>query len=205
MAVAPEAGQVVRDPKAFGPALAAYARDAAPFRDHLIRTGFKLRLVLFGQSPIPEVLLGREGWLYFTQESALDDYLKAIPLDANGIATMVRIQTERKNWLTARGIAYVVVLSPDKATIYPEYMPPGIVPLGTVSRLDQIIGPLRQAGVDVLDLREPLARAKAEHPAYFKTDTHWNSWGAFRAAAALVAAVDGRGARLAPWPTTATP
>jgi hypothetical protein len=33
--------------------------------------------------------------------------------------------------------------------------------------------------VKVLDLRGPLFQAKREHPVYWKTDSHWNSYGAY--------------------------
>lgn len=189
LAAPPPLAQAWREPTAYGPALAAACRDGAPFRDHLIRAGFRLQLAAFDQSPIPSVLLGREGWLYFTQESALDDALNAIPLDKPAIDTMVRVQKERADWLARQGKTYLVVFAPNKATIYPEYLPDGFAPLGPVSRLDQVVGPLREAGVHVLDLRGPLARAKAERRAYLKTDTHWNRFGAFAGASALVAAL----------------
>lgn len=194
----PETAQLWTDPAAYGPALAAYVRDAAPFRDHLIRAGFRLRLALLQESPMSSVVWGRDGWLFFTQESALDDYLRAIPLDANDIRDMVRIQKERRDWLAARGIVYVVVFAPNKATAYPEYMPAGLTPIGKFSRLDQIVGPLREAGVTVLDLRDPLAQAKAVRRAYLKTDTHWNGWGAFRASAALIGLLRDRLPALSP-------
>jgi hypothetical protein len=192
MAETPPLSRAVADPTAYGPALAAYCRDAAPFRDHLIRAGFRGRLAFFGQSPVPSVLVGRRGWLYFTQESALDDYLNAIPLTDEAIDIMVRVQVERRDWLAARGTAFLVVLAPNKASVYPEHMPKGLHPLGTVSRVDQLVGPLRRAGVAVLDLREPLRRAKAAHRAYLKTDTHWNKWGAFQGSAAIVDALGRR-------------
>ena len=198
LAPAPALSALWRDPAGFGPALAAHARDAAPFRDHLIRAGFRLRLALLGQSPAPSVLWGREGWLYFTQESALDDALNAIPLDAGDIATMVRTQVERQNWLAAQGIAYLVVVAPNKATVYPEFLPAGLRPLGPRSRLDQVLPALRQAGVAVLDLRQTLAQAKTEHRAYLKTDTHWNRFGAYRAASAVVASLREKLPGLAP-------
>lgn len=192
LAAPPPLALAWRDPTAYGPALAAACRDGAPFRDHLIRAGFGLQLAAFGQSPIPAVLLGREGWLYFTQESALDDALNAIPLDQAAIDTMVRVQKERAAWLARQGKTYLVVFAPNKASVYPEYLPEGFAPIGPVSRLDQVLGPLREAGVAVLDLRQPLTAAKAERRDYLKTDTHWNRFGAFTGASALVAALRGR-------------
>jgi hypothetical protein len=189
LAPAPAFSQLLGDPVGYGPALAAYVRDGVPFRDHLIRANSRLRLALFQESPVPGVLVGRDGWLYYTLESALDDYLRAIPLTEEAIEAMVRIQVERRDWLARRGAAYLVVFAPNKESVYPEFMPRGLRPLGPVSRLDQLVPRLRRAGIAVADLREPLAAAKAERLAYQKTDTHWNGWGALGGAAAIVEAV----------------
>ncbi|MHC1713880.1 MAG: hypothetical protein AB9872_17200 [Solidesulfovibrio sp.] len=176
-------------PKGYGTALAAYVRDAVPFRDHLIRANSRLRLALFGESPIPGVLVGREGWLFYNLESALDDFLNVVPLSEQAIQDMVRVQVERRDWLAARGMAYLVVFAPNKDRVYPEFMPKGLVPLHPLSRLEQLEPRLREAGISVLDLRESLLAAKAERQAFQKTDTHWNGWGAFRGAAAIIDAV----------------
>jgi hypothetical protein len=185
----PEPGRLWRDPAGYGPALAAAGRDAAPFRDHLIRANSRLRLAVFGESPVPGVIVGREGWLYYNLEAALDDALNVVPLTEAQIEAMVRVQVERRDWLARRGAAYVVVFAPNKERVYPEFLPGGLHPLRPVSRLGQLAPRLRRAGVAVLDLREDLVAAKAAHRAYMKTDTHWNAWGAFAGAAALVDAV----------------
>jgi alginate O-acetyltransferase complex protein AlgJ len=173
-------------PTGYGPALAAYIRDAAPFRDHLIRANSRLRLALFNESPVPGVIVGRDGWLFYNLESALDDYLNTMPLTEQALSDMVRIQVERRDWLAARGMTYLIVFPPNKERVYPEFMPKGLVPVHPLSRLGQLLPRLREAGISVLDLREPLLAAKAERQAFQKTDTHWNGWGAFRSAAALI-------------------
>ena len=33
--------------------------------------------------------------------------------------------------------------------------------------------------VELLDLRDALTRAKARHPVYYSTDSHWNDYGAY--------------------------
>uniref|UniRef100_I2Q696 AlgX/AlgJ SGNH hydrolase-like domain-containing protein n=1 Tax=Desulfovibrio sp. U5L TaxID=596152 RepID=I2Q696_9BACT len=177
------------DPAGYGPALAGAVRDGLPFRDHLIRANSRLRLALFRESPVPGVLVGRHGWLFYTNEWALDDFLNVLPLSEKDLAAMVRIQVERRDWLAARGIGYLVVFAPNKASVYPEEMPEGMAPLSPASRLDRLVPRLREAGVAVVDLRGALAEAKATRRAYQKTDTHWNGWGAFRGAAAILGAV----------------
>lgn len=189
LAALPPLSLAWRDPAGYGPALAGAVRDAVPFRDHLIRANSRLRLALFRESPVPGVLVGRDGWLFYTLEWALDDFLNVIPLSEKDLAAMVRIQVERRDWLADRGIGYLVVFAPNKSSVYPEEMPAGIAPLRPASRLDQLVPRLRGAGVAVVDLRDVLVAAKAAGRTYQKTDTHWNGWGAFVGAAAVVEAV----------------
>ncbi|WP_075355566.1 hypothetical protein [Desulfovibrio sp. DV] len=186
LAALPPLSLAATEPAGYGPALAAHVRDAAPFRDHLIRANSRLRLALFGESPVPGVIVGREGWLYYNLEQALEDYLNTVPLSERDMAEMVRVQTERRDWLQARGIAYCIVFAPNKERVYPDFLPPGIAPLHPVSRLGQIVPRLRQAGLEVIDLREPLTRARETQRTFMQTDTHWNGFGGLVGASSLV-------------------
>lgn len=187
-----------RTPTRYGPALAAWARDGAPFRDALILANNRWRLALFGESPVAGAIVGRDGWLYYNLEGALEDYLNVAPLSEDDLAEMVRVQTARRDWLAARGIDYCIVFAPNKERVYPEFLPSGLHPLGARTRLEQIVPRLRQAGITVLDLQEPLTAAKASHRTYMRTDTHWNRFGGFIGAAALVAALRPRHPNLPP-------
>ncbi|HEV2188826.1 MAG TPA: cell division protein FtsQ, partial [Stellaceae bacterium] len=62
------------------------------------------------------------------------------------------------------------------------------------SRLDDFETQLRQAGISVVDLLQPMSAAGGE--VYYRTDTHWNERGAKAAADAIAAAL--RQAGLAP-------
>lgn len=180
----------------YGAALAAHVRDGAPFRDHLIRANNRWRVALFGESPVAGAIIGRDGWLYYNLEAALEDFLNVMPLSESDLAAMVRVQTERRDWLAARGIDYLVVIAPNKERVYPEFMPPGLHPRQPVSRLAQVLPRLREAGIMVLDLHDPLTAAKAAHRTYMKTDTHWNRFGGLVGASALVEALRPRHANL---------
>ena len=85
----------------------------------------------------------------------------------------------RHRWCEERGIRYVVVVCPDKHSIYPEYLddvhqrhpPPKPLPL--------LFSKLSGTNVRVVDLTPPLLAAKPvnEEPLYFRLDTHWNPHG----------------------------
>ncbi|QLA19433.1 alginate O-acetyltransferase AlgX-related protein [Desulfolutivibrio sulfoxidireducens] len=164
---------------------AAFA-DRFPLRQTLIRAGNRLRLAVFGESPVSGVIVGRQGWLYYSLENALNDHLNVMNLPPILQDDMVRTLVERRDRLAARGIAFYVLVPPDKHTVYPEFLPPYVRVLRPRSRLDILKERLADAGIAILDVRDELARAKTVRRAYWKTDTHWNDWGAFTAAKKLI-------------------
>jgi len=92
----------------------------------------------------------------------------------------------RRDWLQRRGIRYLVVIPPDKHTIYPEYLPAG-VKYESAPKLDQFITYMTSnASVPILDLRGALTEAKQRRRVYLLTDSHWNQYGAFVACNEIV-------------------
>jgi hypothetical protein len=160
----------------------------------------------FGVSPARNVMIGRGGWLYFKGEegTSLDrDYrgLGAFP-DAD-IARIVHELDRRARFLAAHGIAYLVTVAPDKATIYPEYLPSWVARSHAPSPLDRLADALRaDDSVRFVDLRAPLRAAKAKERVYYMTDSHWNYLGARVAYDELMHAL---AQALAPTPVTPAP
>jgi hypothetical protein len=87
----------------------------------------------------------------------------------------------------------VVVIAPDKSTIYPEYMPDQIKVIGSKSRLDQFVDYMHEYGqTPVIDLRPDLLEASKTEQVYYKTDTHWNLLGAHIAYAKIMSTLSQR-------------
>ena len=86
----------------------------------------------------------------------------------------------RREWLAARGIAYVVVVVPEKFTIYPEHLPRvGRAIAASLRRTTACATRSQRDGrVHFVDLRAPLRDAKARERVYYLTDSHWNFNGA---------------------------
>ncbi len=155
------------------------------FQDHyvlrreLIRAHGALMLRGVGVSPSTTVLLGREGWWYYTDDGAMDDIVSAEPMSAAAIERWAVTLDDNRAWLAARGIPYVFVLAPDKHAVYPEFLPSSVRPLGPW-RGDQFVREMRaRTHVDVLHLKDGLVALKARERVYHRTDTHWNARGAF--------------------------
>lgn len=132
-----------------------------------------------GNSTGSSVLVGRDGWLFYTGEHIIDDYRCTDPLTVAELDRWRRVLQERQRWLADRGIHYVVFVAPNKHTIYDEYLPRAVNRVGTQSRLDQLIETLDSSGVEFVDIRPGLLEGKATHRTYHKTDTHWNDFGAY--------------------------
>jgi hypothetical protein len=87
----------------------------------------------------------------------------------------------QKAYLARKGIRYVFVISPDKWSVYPEFLPKGFTNNGRKTNVDLLVEYLKiNARVDIIDLRKVLFDLKRpDQPLFYKNDTHWNALGAY--------------------------
>ncbi len=174
---------------AFPAQFEAYFNDHFGFRERLIHWLNFTKVVGLGVSPSPKVILGSNGWLFYG-DIELPYYRALVPLTFQELEQWRRLFETRRDWLAVRGIPYLVVIPPNKSTIYPEHMPPSYNQVHARSRLDQLMDYLRvHTDLKVLDLRQPLLAAKNTERVYYRTDTHWNWHGGYVGYAAIVAAL----------------
>ncbi|HET9046508.1 MAG TPA: hypothetical protein VFO33_06095, partial [Casimicrobiaceae bacterium] len=151
-------------------------------RDGLLRFHHRAMVDIFGVSPAANVMIGRDGWLYFLGEDgkSLDrHYRGTLPLSDTEIAAGVAEFKRRQQYLASLGIPYVVAIVPDKFTIYPEGLPEWVAAAHAPTPLARLVAALRADGaVRIVDLRAPLLEAKKRAQIYYKTDSHWNMLGA---------------------------
>jgi hypothetical protein len=166
--------------EAFPRRFEAYFNDHFKLRETLIRSHNRLKIKLLKESPQRDVLMGRDGWLFFARNHVLEDFLALEPFSQEELNERKRLLEAKRDWLASQGIAYLFVVAPNKQSIYPEYMPEGYTRSQGVSRLDQLIDYLRaKSDIAVVDLRTDLRVAKSNGAVYFSTDTHWNPEGSF--------------------------
>ena len=156
-------------------ALAALpGRFEAYFNDHF---GFRKRLIYWlavvkvqglGVTSTPGVTLGSNGWLYLASDAAVLSYRAARPFTPAQLeAVPADSSRRRRDWLAARGIPYLMVIPPNKDTIYPEFMPAAYNKVNPRSRLDQLVDYMKDhSSVSILDIREDLRRAKQVERVY---------------------------------------
>ena len=147
-------------------------------RSTLVKWYGEIRLFWLGQSPSPSVLKGSNGWFFYADDKAIEDYIADDPLTPEALANWRAALTRARRWLTAQRVAYVFLLVPDKHAMYPEEMPSNVQRIGQMSRLDQFYGSTQDTGF-IVDLRPALIAQRDRERIYQKTDTHWNERGAF--------------------------
>jgi alginate O-acetyltransferase complex protein AlgJ len=148
-------------------------------RSQLITAVANLRVEI-GDRVFPKVIVGDVGWLVYTAENDMDGYQHADPFTSQEMTRIQQSLDRLSERYAEQGIILIVVVPPNKNTIYPERVPGEIPVLGPVSSLDQLISFLDQHGkTQLLDLRSALLEAREEREIYYATDTHWNDHGAF--------------------------
>jgi len=148
-------------------------------RDTLINTFQSIRLGI-GDRVFEKSIRADNNWLIYTGEISIQDYQNTIPLNESQLETINTNLQTLDDFLQSKGISLLVVIPPNKNTIYPEHMPDEIPVIGEISRLDQVINYQKgHNGVEILDLRQPLWNAKKLQQVYYSTDTHWNLYGAY--------------------------
>jgi len=149
------------------------------------------RFTLLQESPIPDrILVGKDDFLFYCNEpdgNLIVDYQGYIQLSQEELETIYVFLNSFYEWLKQRNIVFYFIVAPDKPTIYYDKLPDKIKKVGRTST-DQIIDYLKKKGIPVIDLRHPLLEAKAlfHFDLYFKTDTHWNSLGAYIAYKSII-------------------
>jgi len=172
-----------------------WATDNFAFRSFLIAVNSFFKSTLLGDLSNSRYFRGEQGWFFRGtgkqrgQDGKEEDYNEI--LDYSGQAPFseqelkdwtIRLK-ERKRVVEERGGVFLFAVGPRKSTIYPEYLPTLISRNRGITRLDQLSERLKQELPDsYLDLAEYLLRAKSHgyYPRlYYKTDAHWNYYGAY--------------------------
>lgn len=153
--------------------LATWMSDHFFGRQELISSHNYLTGAVFGHSGTDTVILGSNGWLYFTD--TLADYTGSENMTDREIAAAARNLYLIQEYCEANGMEFQFMLAPNKNSLYPEYMP-DFGARNENSNALRLYEKLRELDVAYIDLYE--AFGEQEEILYFAHDSHWNSKGA---------------------------
>jgi hypothetical protein len=148
--------------------------DAASRPFELLRHNFDFR----------KCFRGNDGWLFIgnNYDNTVSKLQLSMLPDKREIASTVQAYAELAEACNERGIQLILIIGPNKSSIYEEYLPPVIHPAKT-RYVDFFVNELQKIpGLIVHDPTRGLRTAKHEGRLfYYRTDTHWNDLGAFTA------------------------
>jgi len=160
--------------------LDAYFSDHFGCRKVLVSWNNKLKWKLFHDANVRSALIGRDGWFFFAGDQMVEHERGVLQFTPGQLRDWRALLERRRDWLAQRGIKFLFVIAPDKASVYPDELPAWMTKVRPETKLDQFVAYMRaNSTVEILDLRGPLRAARQTAPTYLKTDTHWNLFGGF--------------------------
>jgi hypothetical protein len=147
------------------------------YRFDVLESLLSRQLYDFGISLDPEnVIIGKQGWLYLGDFSRDVLTTKRRGVDEQAISYADKFTQWVSAWAGATQAPLYVLISPDKSTIYSEFLPDWAT-LSDTTILDLILNK------NMASITSPKANLLAEKSAnttlYFQTDTHWNALGSW--------------------------
>ena len=160
-----------------------YVERRFAFRPLLVSARSLLYEKLLGSSAEPQVLLGREGELFYA--STLNDYC-GIGLSDGELRQIAAHLREIQDALEGQGKTFLFTVAPNKNSLIPEAMPGRFSENLDSSNYRRLLPFLEEAGVNTVDLHRLLA---GRTDLYYRSDSHWTAEGAALAADTLLEAL----------------
>ena len=170
---------------AFPKEVDAYLQDHFGLRQAMIRT-FEdtTRPLSFGNAI---VLIGQGGRLFYLGDDAVLQSAGLIYRRPQVVGTAALL-ARMNNWLTGRGIHFLVAVPPNAATTYRDFLPAWARNNGQRTEYDLLLDELKTKRIDAVDLRPVLEAARNGGPVFYLHDTHWTYRGALAGYNAIVEA-----------------
>lgn len=115
------------------------------------------------------VIKCRDNYLMETLNSPNHEY------EDNSISAIKEFKNRYQN------IGMSFILAPNTANILEEKLPASVKLNDQNRYMDDFFSKIEKIGVKVIDVREPLRKAKKKHQIYYRTDHHWTTDGAYAA------------------------
>lgn len=154
------------------------------FRQQFVNADSRVKSTLMGTSPDSDVIVGRDGWLYYGDTA--NDFLNINTLSKREISNIVHNLRMIDNYCKTSGAEFLFFSAPNKNSIYPENMPFNYVPSDNADNYELLSVELAEDDF-WLDMKSALLSADSSVPLYHRTDTHWNNLGAYVGHSAIMA------------------
>lgn len=154
-------------------------------RDEMVTAYGMLTREALNTSANDDVICGKENWLFYGE--TLPDIIAVDTLCDTEIRHIVQTLSMLQHYAESKGAKLIFTSAPNKASIYPQYLPDRYLPRDAANNCELLYAALQAENVSFCDLHTVLQARAAKDPAqlYHKLDSHWNGYGAMVAFAAL--------------------
>ncbi|MDR1132843.1 MAG: hypothetical protein LBL05_01700 [Synergistaceae bacterium] len=156
----------------------SYISDNLPVRSEIIKAYITIWEDKAG-SLVREFYKGSDGEFY--GNGILLAYLGLSPLPQEDIYISKARLAGVQAWWEARGVAFLCLLTPDKPSVYPDYLPSYLLEHKGVSRREQYSMILKDTPINFIDMTDILLKHKKEYKSFNKRFDlyHWNGYGLY--------------------------
>lgn len=153
--------------------LAQWVNDRFFLRQELVTLHNRLKAELLNTSGATDVIVGKDGWLYYTP--TLPDYAGTNLMSRRDLFAAANNLALMAEYCSARGTDFVFVITPNKNALYAEPMP-NFGAQAETTNAAMLLQTLAARNVKTVDLFDAFSRQPES--LYFAHDSHWNSRGA---------------------------
>lgn len=158
-----------------------WINDNIGFRDLFLDIATTIKVKFFNQSSSDSVHIGLDGWLYYTENENLDIAKGTYTLTQEDLEVIAEQQQMLANYYESIGVEYVLVLTPSKVSVYPEFIGDSDYEI-TETPCDIVEAYLKEhTTVNVINVKQANIAQKEEHQQFIKIDTHWTEAGVYTA------------------------
>ena len=158
------------------------------FRAGMIKTDNQIRFNVFGEASRVSadntpVVVGKGNWLY--EEFYIEDYLRPRHYPVEETQRVTRAIKKLQEALEAHGVAFTVLISPNKAAVHPEKIPERYLKyksaMDAPSSYREMLELFEQQDVNYVDGDAFLKTVvgQAAYPLFPRSGSHWSNYGAW--------------------------
>ena len=155
-----------------------YLADHFAYKEKLVTANAILRSALFNESAENQVIKGKDGYLFF--RTGVENYQGEDVLTNRQVFNATQSLKLIQEYCDNNGIKFAFTIAPNKATLYPNYLPSRYSKrITTNNSLDKLTSSLKKNNINYVDLVSPFKNNN--EVLYHKLDSHWNNKGAILA------------------------
>lgn len=153
----------------------AYFTDHFFLRQEMVSINAGIRSEVFGVSPVEDVIVGENGWLYYS--ATLDDYQHKNGISERALFNIAHNTALMQEYTEGLGKTFVFTIAPNKNSLYGENMPERMrYQVAQKSDAQRLLPWLVRENVNYVDLFALFG--EQEEILYYARDSHWNEKGA---------------------------